>query len=137
MGVQPAEGTLNLERAVGTTDCADDTDKQGLGSGSPPIFKVSVRPESKPSFQARPSVESVKSVVKSTAAFRVNWSCSCRHEPMRNAERQKPFPGHSSFTRKLYRSTRCWIAAFGHRLFTTAAPVGKRSDNFNSRVNVA
>ena len=46
--------------------------------------------------------------------------------------------GHSTFARKLYRSTRCWIAAFGHRVFTTSAPpVEKRSANLSSRVNVA
>jgi len=58
--IQQARPTrLNLEKAVETTDCSDDTDQQGLGLGSPPTCEVSARPGWKPPFQPRPSVESV------------------------------------------------------------------------------
>ena len=62
---------MNLEKAVGTTDCTDITDKQGLELGTPHTRKVSGLPRGKLPFQLRPSVKSVKSVVKATAAFRL------------------------------------------------------------------
>jgi len=56
-----------LEKAVGTTDCTKNTDRQGLGLDLPHTCKVSGLPRGKPPFQRRPSV---KSVVQATAAFR-------------------------------------------------------------------
>ncbi len=66
----PLIWAFNLEKAVETTDCTADADQQGLGLGSLHTCEVSARPGWKPSFQPCPSVESVKSVVKTTAAFR-------------------------------------------------------------------
>jgi hypothetical protein len=56
---------------VGTTDFADSTDKQGLGFALPPTCEVRARPRWKHPLQSRPSVESVKSAVMTTAVFRL------------------------------------------------------------------
>lgn len=57
--------------AFGTTDYTNNTDKQGLGIGSPHTCEVRDRPRWKHPFQARPSVKSVESVVKTTAVSRL------------------------------------------------------------------
>ena len=62
---------MTLESAVGTTDFADNTDKQGLGFALPCTCEVRAQPRWKHPFQSRPSVESVKSAVKTTAVFRI------------------------------------------------------------------
>ena len=65
---------MNLEKVVETKDCTDDTDQQGFGLGSPHTCEVSARPGWKPPVQPRPSVESVESVVKTTAALMLKTS---------------------------------------------------------------
>jgi hypothetical protein len=74
MGRMLGRDRLSLEKAVETTDGTDDTDRQGQGLGSPHTCELSTRPGRQPEFQPRPSVESVKSVVKTSADFRLTGS---------------------------------------------------------------
>jgi hypothetical protein len=68
--VRSIRETFILESAFGTTNFADRTDKQGLGFALPHTCEVRAQPRWKHPFQSRPSVESVKSAVKTTAVFR-------------------------------------------------------------------
>jgi hypothetical protein len=66
----PRVGAFSPESAVGTTDFADSADKQELGFAWPHPCEVRAQTCWKHPFQSRPSVESVKSVVRTTAVFR-------------------------------------------------------------------
>jgi hypothetical protein len=58
--------SISFEKGVGTTDCTENTDKQGLGLNLRHTCRASGLRRGQPPFQPGPSV---KSVVQGTAAF--------------------------------------------------------------------